>query len=175
MINETSVILSHMYLKGGLDPFVTVRQYELMLYLAKKIAKEKGIKSSLLTRLDFFFDDVKDFTLYNTNLDATQTVFGVDNKHIESISRQDFSEAVEYINVNDSNFLVVVDHLVNLIEGFETDFGLELLAVTEYLVNTKNSRKMYDKVVIQGKRFSERQFSVAKTRLQDYSKVRVAS
>lgn len=172
---ETSVILSHMYLKGGLDPFVTVRQYELMLYLCHRIAKQKNIKSTFLNNLDFFFDNVKDFTLYNLNLDIAETIFGTTNKSVNFIPKELFNESVRHIRIEDSNFLVIVDHLVNMIEGFETDLGLELLAVTDYLVSTRNTSKLYNKIVNDQKRFSERQFTVAKNRLKNYTKVKVAS
>jgi len=175
MIRETSVILSRMYLKGDLDILVTVREYELMLYLAHRIATQKGIKSYFLNSLDFFFDDVKHFTLYNTNIDITTTIFGKENNPAEKIEREDFDKAVTYIKKNDPNFLVAVDHLVNLMVGFETTFGLEILAVTDHIANSKNSKKLYQKVIIDNKKFSERQFSLGKARLKDYDKVMVAS
>jgi hypothetical protein len=175
MIRETSVILSRMYLKGCLDPMVSVREYELMLYLAHRIATQKGVKSYFLNSLDFFFDDVKDFKIYNTNLDITATIFGKENKHVERIEREDFDKAVAYIEKHDPNFLVVVDHIVKLMFGFETTLGLEILALSDYISNSKNSKKLLQKVVVENKRFSERQFNVGKARLKDYDKVRVAS
>ncbi len=179
MIRETSVILSRMYLKGCLDIWVNVREYELMLYLAHRIATQKGIKSYFLNNLEFFFDeDDKHCTLYNINLDITNTIFDTVNKHIDRIEREDFDKAVAYIEKHDPNFLVAVDHLVNLMDGFETTFGLEILAVTEHIANSKNSnnsKKLFQKVVIENKRFSERQFNLGKTTWKYYDKKRVAS
>jgi hypothetical protein len=169
MIYETSVILSRIYLKGGLASFVTSREYELMLYLAKKVAKDKNLKSQFLNESTFLFDDVKDFTVHNINIDISKSIFGNEYKEVKFISKEEFDKAVVYLSYNDFNFLLVVDHLVKLLDGFESSFGLELLAVVDCVSKYKDARHIWKKV----NKFSDRQYNIAKSALQDYDKVGV--
>jgi O-acetyl-ADP-ribose deacetylase (regulator of RNase III) len=160
------VVLMHRYLGGLLDPFVTLLEVHKLMYFmqeagqALKLRYAKAPYGPYAENLRRVLRTVEGHLVsgYADGGDAP-------NKQIELIPGA-IDEAQTFLK-NDLETQSKFERVANLVEGFETPFGLELLA-TVHWVATREAARTVDDVISRvydwnerKKRFSPRQIGIA--------------
>jgi O-acetyl-ADP-ribose deacetylase (regulator of RNase III) len=165
------VVLMHRYLGGLLDPFVTLLEVHKLMYFmqeagqALKLRYAKAPYGPYAENLRHVLRTVEGHLVsgYADGGDAP-------NKQIELVPGA-VHEAQTFLK-DDQKTQSRFERVANLVEGFETPFGLELLA-TVHWVATREAAQTPDDVISRvyewnerKKRFSRRQIGIALDRLR---------
>ncbi len=160
------VVLMHRYLGGLMDPFVTLLEVHKLMYFMKeagqlpKLTYEKGPYGPYSTNLRHVLKDIEGHLVsgYADGGDAP-------DKQLELVPGA--VRDAEGFLANDVSMRASFDQVGKLVEGFETPFGLELLA-TVHWVATQERAETVDDVIAKvyawndrKKRFSRRQIGIA--------------
>lgn len=158
--------LIHRYLGGLMDPFITLLEIHKLMYFMQEAGqplKWKCRKASygpyienlrhVLHRVEGYF-----LTGYADGGDAP-------DKQIELVQGA-IEDAMNFLK-KDSATLARLEKVTKLVEGFETSFGLELLATVHWVVNKENAN--LPEAVVQGvyawndrkRQFTEQQIHLA--------------
>jgi O-acetyl-ADP-ribose deacetylase (regulator of RNase III) len=160
------VVLMHRYLGGLLDPFVTLLEAHKLMYFMQEAGQQlrlqyaKAPYGPYAENLRHVLHAVEGHLVsgYADGGDAP-------NKQISLVPGA-IGEAKTFLS-DDEETKSRLDHVVNLVEGFETPFGLELLATVHWVVTREHAasvndvtRSVYDWNE-RKKRFSPRQIELA--------------
>ena len=160
------VVLLHRYLGGLMDPFVTLLEAHKLMYFMQEDGQNLRLKFVKATygpyaeNLRHVLHAVEGHLLagYADGGDAP-------DKQIEIVPGA-INDSVEFLKA-DSATQAHLDRVVDLVEGFETSFGLELLS-TVHWVATREPVKNADEAIAQTyawndrkKQFSPRQIELA--------------
>ncbi len=158
--------LMHRYLGGLLDPFVTLLEVHKLMYFMQETGQElklkyaKGPYGPYAETLRHVLRDVEGHLIsgYADGGDAPGKQLRLVPGAVE--------EAQEYL-ASDTGTRARFDRVADLVGGFETPFGLELLATVHWVVAREaahGARDVASKVYAWGdhkKRFTERQIELA--------------
>ena len=160
------VSLTKRYLDGLLDPVVTLLEIHKLMYFLQesgeplKLKYIKGTYGPYATNLSHVLNRIEGYML-------SGYADGGDNpdKEIQIVPGAD-TDAAEFLKQY-SETLTHIDHVAELIDGFETPFGMELLSTVHWV--TKNEEaKTLDAVVnrtyewgTNKRKFSPRQIEIA--------------
>jgi O-acetyl-ADP-ribose deacetylase (regulator of RNase III) len=160
------VILMHRYLGGLLDPFVTLLEVHKLMFLMQeagqplKLRYTKGPYGPYAENLRHVLHAVEGYFLsgYAHGGDAP-------NKQLELVPGA-VTDAEVFLK-RDEETRAHLDRVADLVEGFETPFGMELLSTVHWVV-TREGASTPEQAVAQTyawgdrkKRFSPRQIAVA--------------
>jgi O-acetyl-ADP-ribose deacetylase (regulator of RNase III) len=160
------VVLMHRYLAGLLDPFVTLLEVHKLMYFMQEAGQ--------LLRLHYakapygpFAENLRHVLLAVDGQLISGYADGGDapNKQLELVPGAVVD--AEAFLADDAETRARFDRVANLVEGFETPFGLELLSSVHWLATRENLASLDD--VVTGtyawnerkKRFSQRQIGLA--------------
>ena len=160
------VVLMHRYLGGLMDPFVTLIEVHKLMYFMKeagqlpKLHYEKGPYGPYSTNLRHVLKDIEGHLVsgYADGGDAP-------DKQLELVPGA--VKDAEAFLANDSSMRARFDRVGKLVEGFESPFGLELLATVHWVARHENAASPHDAVAKVSdwndgkKRFSQRQIGIA--------------
>lgn len=165
------IVLMHRYLEGLLDPFVTLLEIHKLMYFMQEAGqplKLKYVKAPFgpyAENLRHVLRSIEGYFVsgYADGGDAP-------NKEIELVpgAIRDASALIAH----DDEIRQRFDRVANLVEGFETPFGLELLATVHWVATRERGSKKADVLALtyawneRKKRFSERQIDLAYERLK---------
>jgi O-acetyl-ADP-ribose deacetylase (regulator of RNase III) len=160
------VILMHRYLGGLLDPFVTLLEVHKLMYFMQEAGQPLHLRYTkapygpYAENLRHVLHAVEGYFVsgYADGGDAP-------NKQLELVPGA-VNDAESFLK-DDDKTRAHFDRVANLVEGFETPFGLELLSTIHWVV-TQEGGATLDKVLAgtyawneRKKRFSARQIAVA--------------
>ncbi|HAH11151.1 MAG TPA: Appr-1-p processing protein [Alphaproteobacteria bacterium] len=164
------VVLMHRYLGGLMDPFITLIEIQKLMYFMQEAGEPLRLNyikhhygpyadnlRHVLTKIEGHL-----VSGYNDGGDAPE-------KQLELVPGA-VSEAEAFLEA-DGDTRDRFDRVGQLVEGFETPFGLELLATVHWVAsreNAKSPKDAVDKVYAwndRKKRFSPRQIALAYNRL----------
>lgn len=160
------VVLMHRYLGGLMDPFVTLLEVHKLMYFMKeagqlpKLNYEKGPYGPYSSNLRHVLKDIEGHLVsgYADGGDAP-------DKQLELVPGA--VKDAEAFLADDSSMRASFDRVGMLVEGFETPFGLELLATVHWVASRENATNAEDAVAKvyawndRKKRFSPRQIGIA--------------
>lgn len=160
------VLLMHRYLGGLMDPFVTLLEVHKLMYFMKeagqfpKLNFQKGIYGPYSTNLRHVLKDIEGHLVsgYADGGDAP-------DKQLELVPGA-VQDAEKFLQ-EEISMRASFDRVDDLVEGFETPFGLELLATVHWVVRHDNAASAEDAVAKvhewneRKKRFSPRQIGIA--------------
>jgi len=165
------VVLMHQYLGGLLDPFVTLIEVQKLMYFMQSAGQP--------LRLDF---EKGPYGPYAQKLShVLNKVEGHFVAGYQDGGDQPFKELTIVPGaIDEANKLVVgtpevqerFKRVAELVEGFETPYGLELLATVHWVVTREDARSVAEALVeiyrwnSRKKQFTERQVNIAFGRLQ---------
>lgn len=160
------VLLLHRYLRGLLDPFVTLLEAHKLMYFMQEAGQPLRLHYTKASYGPYAENLRNVFLAIEGHLISGYADGGdAPNKQIELVPGT-VSEAEIFLN-EDRKSNSRLDRVVKLVEGFETPFGLELLA-TVHWVATRERAASLDEVVrnVYGwaerkQRFSRRQIELA--------------
>ena len=162
------VVLMHRYLAGLMDPFVTLLEVHKLMYFMQeagqplRLTYAKALYGPYAENLRHVLQKVEGHLLsgYADGGDAPA-------KQLELVPGA-YREAEFYLQ-NDVEAQARFRRVGELVEGFETPFGLELLATVHWVVSREFSEDVVDKVYAwndRKRRFTPRQIAVAVDVLQ---------
>ena len=162
------VVLMHRYLAGLMDPFVTLLEVHKLMYFMQeagqplRLAYAKAPYGPYAENLRHVLQKVEGHLLsgYADGGDAPA-------KQLELVPGA-YREAEFYLQ-NDGEAQARFRRVDELVEGFETPFGLELLATVHWVVSRESSEDVVDRVYAwndRKRRFTPRQIAVAVDVLQ---------
>ena len=165
------VVLMHRYLGGLMDPFVTLLEVHKLMYFMKesgqlpRLKYEKGPYGPYSTNLRHVLKDIEGHLIsgYADGGDAP-------DKQLDLVPGA-VRDAEEFV-LGDKEISASFDRVGHLVEGFETPFGLELLATVHWVVKRESAASAADIVAKvyawneRKKRFSQRQIGIAFQTLQ---------
>ena len=162
------VVLMHRYLAGLMDPFVTLLEVHKLMYFMQeagqplRLAYAKAPYGPYAENLRHVLQKVEGHLLsgYADGGDAPA-------KQLELVPGA-YREAEFYLQ-NDGEAQARFRRVGELVEGFETPFGLELLATVHWVVSRESSEDVVDRVYAwndRKRRFTPRQIAVAVDVLQ---------
>lgn len=160
------VVLINRYLRGLIDPFVTLLEVHKLMYFMKeggqlpKLKYEKGPYGPYSTNLRHVLKEIEGHLIsgYADGGDAP-------NKQLELVPGA-IRDAEDFI-ATDKEMRTSFDRVGKLVEGFETPFGLELLATVHWVVTREHASDAEDAVKkVHGwnrrkRHFSHRQIGIA--------------
>jgi O-acetyl-ADP-ribose deacetylase (regulator of RNase III) len=165
------VSLAHRYLRGLLDPFLTLLELHKLMYFLQECGEPLRLKyvkaphGPYAENLSHVLNAVEGYLLSGyadggDKLDKQMKIVpGADREANEFLARK--TDTVERIN-----------RVAELVDGFETSFGMELLATVYWVA--KNEAKTIPEIIsrthewgIQKHKFSQRQINLAAERLAD--------
>ena len=160
------VVLMHRYLGGLMDPFVTLLEVHKLMYFMKeagqlpKLSYEKGPYGPYSSNLRHVLKDIEGHLVsgYADGGDAP-------DKQLELVPGA--VKDAEAFLADDASMRASFDRVGKLVEGFETPFGLELLATVHWVASRENATSAEDAVAKvyawndRKKRFSPRQIGIA--------------
>ena len=160
------VVLMHRYLGGLMDPFVSLLEVHKLMYFMKeagqlpKLNYEKGPYGPYSSNLRHVLKDIEGHLVsgYADGGDAP-------DKQLELVPGA--VKDAETFLANDSSMRASFDRVGSLVEGFETPFGLELLATVHWVASRESARSPEDAIAKvytwndRKKRFSPRQIGIA--------------
>ena len=162
------VVLMHRYLAGLMDPFVTLLEVHKLMYFMQeagqplRLAYAKAPYGPYAENLRHVLQKVEGHLLsgYADGGDAPA-------KQLELVPGA-YREAEFYLQ-NDGEAQARFRRVDELVEGFETPFGLELLATVHWVVSRESSEDVVDRVYAwndRKRRFTPRQIALAVDVLQ---------
>jgi len=166
------VVLIHRYLAGLMDPFVTLLEVHKLMYFMQEAGQRLQLRYSrapygpYAENLRHVLNKVEGHLIagYEDGGDAP-------NKQLELVPGA--TKDAEAFLESDVDTRERFDRVANLVEGFETSFGLELLSTVHWLAHHEKTLNA-DEVVSQTyawserkKRFSPRQIKLALEVLAD--------
>ena len=159
------------YLQGLLDPFITLLEVHKLMYFLQECGQplrlgfQRETYGPYATNLRHVLKRIEGYYLqgYADGGDAPK-------KPLELLPNA--AEIAEQFLANDKATSDRIDHVCNLVDGFESPFGLELLATVHWLVSKENKTSLDE--IVKGtyewnehkKQFSPRQIAIAASRLQ---------
>jgi O-acetyl-ADP-ribose deacetylase (regulator of RNase III) len=160
------VILMHRYLGGLLDPFVTLLEVHKLMYFIQEAGQSlrlrytKGVYGPYAENLRHVLHAVEGHFVsgYADGGDAP-------NKQLELVPGA-VNDAESFLR-DDDKTRVHFDRVADLVDGFETPFGMELLSTVHWVVTQEGSATLDEAVARtyswneRKKRFSARQIAVA--------------
>ena len=157
------VVLMYRYLAGLMDPFVTLLEVHKLMYFMQeagqplRLAYAKAPYGPYAENLRHVLQKVEGHLLsgYADGGDAPA-------KQLELVPGA-YREAEFYLQ-NDGEAQARFRRVSELVEGFETPFGLELLATVHWVVSRESSEDVVDRVYAwndRKRRFTPRQIAVA--------------
>lgn len=166
------VVLMHRYLEGLLDPFVTLLEVHKLMYFMQETGQPLRLKyvkapfGPYAENLRHVLRSIEGYFVsgYADGGDAP-------NKEIELVPG-----AIRDANgliAHDAEIRLRFDRVASLVEGFETPFGLELLATVHWVATREHASTKEEVLKLtygwndRKKRFSERQIALAYERLKD--------
>ncbi len=157
--------LINRYLQSMLDPFITLLEIHKLMYFLQeagqplKLNYKKALYGPYAQNLRHVLNVLEKHYIVGYD--------GEDNpdKHISLLPGA--IKDADLLLKKDDNLLDKIDKVSNLVNGFETPFGLELLATVHWLICKENKKELND--VIQGvyawnakkQKFSKRQIETA--------------
>ncbi|MBP7461590.1 MAG: macro domain-containing protein [Candidatus Delongbacteria bacterium] len=162
------VELVHRYLSGLLDPFITLLEVHKLIYFLQESGENlrlrftKAVYGPYAENLSHVLHAIEGY-LFSGYAD------GGDNpdKHLELVQGA-YENASQFLN-NHLQTKKHFDRVSNLVEGFESPFGMELLATVHWVVTKENSHgieQIIDSIYRWNDRkrqFNERQIELAYT------------
>lgn len=160
------VVLMHRYLSGLMDPFVTLLEVHKLMYFMQEAGQELRLRYTKAP-----------YGPYAENLrHVLRTVEGhlisgyadggeSPNKQLQLVPGA-IKDAEDFLR-DDAKTKARFDRVANLVEGFETPFGLELLSTVHWVATREmasESQDLVSKIYAWGdrkKRFSPRQIKLA--------------
>ncbi|MCY4038743.1 MAG: macro domain-containing protein [Hyphomicrobiales bacterium] len=167
------VVLMDRYLGGLMDPFVSLLEVHKLMYFMQEAGEPlhlqyvKGSHGPYAVNLDRALDEVEGY-LVSGYTDGDNAP----DKQLKLLPRA-MENAKSFLS-NEQDTLSRFGQVDQLVEGFETPLGLELLATVHWVAtheNASNSEDAVDKVYAWNKgkkeRFSPRQIGIAFKTLRD--------
>jgi O-acetyl-ADP-ribose deacetylase (regulator of RNase III) len=160
------VVLMHRYLEGLLDPFVTLLEIHKLMYFMQEAGQPLRLKyvkapfGPYAENLRHVLKSIEGYFVsgYADGGDAPNKEIGLVPGAIRDASQ---------LIAHDAEIRQRFDRVANLVEGFETPFGLELLATVHWVV-TRERASTKEHILAatyawneRKKRFSERQINLA--------------
>ena len=160
------VALMHRYLAGLMDPFVSLLEVHKLMYFMQEAGETLRLRYTKAAYGPYAENLRQVFNAIEGHLVSGYADGGDDpNKQIELVP-QAVEDAQEFL-AEKRDTLARFGRVGNLVEGFETPVGLELLATVHWVVSregamdiTETTKHFYD-WSIRKKRFSERQIAIA--------------
>ncbi|MDD3436199.1 MAG: macro domain-containing protein [Candidatus Gastranaerophilales bacterium] len=157
--------LINRYLNALMDPFVTLLEIHKLMYFMQEAGQplqlnyKKAIYGPYAENLRYVLQHVEGYFLCGYDNEDTP------NKQLSLVpgAIKEAQDYFKYDKITLDNFKKVSD----LVEGFETPFGLELLATVHWVTNKENASSLEEVVKKvykwndRKKQFSERQISIA--------------
>jgi O-acetyl-ADP-ribose deacetylase (regulator of RNase III) len=166
------VVLMHQYLRGLLDPFVTLLEVHKLMYFMQETGQKLKLRyvkapyGPYAENLRHVLRDIEGYFVsgYRDGGDAP-------NQQLELVPGAVIDATT--LLANDTETKARFERVADLVDGFETPFGLELLASVHWIA-TQDHAKTIDEIVAltyswneRKKRFSQRQIVLACERLKD--------
>lgn len=166
------VILMNQYLTGLLDPFVTLLEVHKLMYFLQeageplKLKYEKAQYGPYAENLRHVLTRIEGHFIYGY-ADGGDSP----NKRLEPVLAViDDAKKELYTKIETSQR---TDRVIELVEGFESPFGLELLSTVHWVITHENARTL-DEIISRTyswnegkKKFSKRQIDIAYKTLSD--------
>jgi len=166
------IVLIHQYLKGLMDPFVTLLEIHKLMYFMQeagqplRLTYQKALYGPYAENLRHVLHYIEGhlITGYADGGDAP-------DKQIELVPGA-IKDAKEFLE-NNPETISRFNRVTNLVNGFETPFGLELLATVHWVVTKENAYSPEDTINLvynwndRKKHFTERQIRIAYETLLD--------
>ena len=166
------VSLMHRYILGLLDPFITLLEVHKLMYFLEyageplKLNFQKGTYGPYAENMRHVMRDIEGHLIsgYKDGGDAP-------SKELELVPGA-LKDAEAYLQ-NQPDTMQRLERVSDLVDGFESSFGLELLATVHWVVN-ENSSATDDEIITltyawnqRKKMFTERQIHIALKTLRD--------
>ncbi|MDR3000565.1 MAG: macro domain-containing protein [Fibromonadaceae bacterium] len=164
--------LMHCYLKGLLDPFLTLLEIHKLMYFLQEsgeplnLSYGKALYGPYANNLRHVLNAVEGYYIsgYADGGDDP-------NKHLELVPGA-IQEAKSFLQTSPETSRRF-EQISDLVNGFETSFGLELLSTVHWVISKDNARNLEDAIRYtyewskHKRQFSERQIRLAAKRLAD--------
>lgn len=139
------VVLMHRYLNGLMDPFVTLLEVHKLMYFMQEAGEGLRLKYDKAP-YGPYADNLRHVLHKIEGHFVSGYADGGDapNKQLELVPGA-VKDAEEFLN-NQQETLNRFDRVGKLVEGFETPFGLELLATVHWVAKHENATKLEDAV-----------------------------
>ncbi len=160
------VVLVHRYLGGLMDPFVTLLEIHKLMYFMQEAGEPLNLKYAKALYGPYAENLRHVLNAIEGHLVAGYADGGdMPDKQIELVPGAVY-DAEAFLN-DKPETVGRFDRVAKLVEGFETPFGLELLATVHWVVKRENATDIEDSVAKvyawneRKKRFSPRQIGIA--------------
>ncbi len=165
--------LINRYLQGMLDPFITLLEIHKLMYFLQEAGQPLRLNYNKA-----FYGPYAQNLRHVLNLLENHYIQGYDGEDTpdKNISLLPGAAVDAHLHLlNNQDILAKIERVSQLVNGFETSFGLELLATVHWVVKKENNQKSEDiiKAVYSWNnkkhKFSENQIKIAYNTLNEYS------